>query len=273
MNRCELEGEKVIQVYLLEVGGLRLQIEQLRMEETGKGFHQNAAAVPGWDKLAAWQQEKVSGCARPGTRAQSMGGQLLLQYGAHKKAAMEGPRSPSILWRQLSYPQLLEEIPFPLPLQAACEPRGKPFIRQVPWHYNLSHSGDFAALAVSDAPVGIDIQQMCPYRESVVKRFFSQEEADAFEKGYFEYIREGGRVADASPRMSLFYTLWCRKEAYGKLTGTGLTEDVLKRNMLKDTGMGMYEYGEIPGYCVCVCGEKERRGREMPTEAGGQELR
>lgn len=269
MNRCELEGEKVIQVYLLEVGGLRLQ-----MEETGKGgFAQNAAAVPGWDKLAAWQQEKVSGCAGPGTRAQSMGAQLLLQYGAYKKAAIEFSQSASVLWQQLSYPQLLVEIPSPLPLQAAYEPRGKPYIRQVPWHYNLSHSGDFAALAVSDAPVGIDIQQVRPYRESLVKRFFSQEEADAFEKGFSDSAREGGMAADASPRMALFYTLWCRKEAYGKLTGTGLTEDVLKRNMLKDTGTGMYEYGEIPGYCVCVCGEKERRGREMPIEPGGQELR
>lgn len=45
MNGCEPEGENVIQVYLLEVGGLRLQ-----MEETGSGkFIQNAAALPGWD--------------------------------------------------------------------------------------------------------------------------------------------------------------------------------------------------------------------------------
>lgn len=57
-------------------------------------------------------------------------------------------------------------------------------------------------------------------------------------------------------RECFFYTLWCRKEAYGKLLGTGLTEDVLKRNMLEDVGVHLYEYGEIPGYCICVCGKE-----------------
>ena len=134
MNGCEPEGENVIQVYLLEVGGLRLQ-----MEETGSGkFIQNAAALPGWDKLTAWQQEKVAGCARPGTRAQSMGGQLLLQYGAHRKALTKSSQDAPIRWRQLSYPQLLEEIFSPLPLQVAYAPGGKPFIRQVPWQSAMS---------------------------------------------------------------------------------------------------------------------------------------
>ena len=120
MNGCEPEGENVIQVYLLEVGGLRLQ-----MEETGSGkFIQNAAALPGWDKLTAWQQEKVAGCARPGTRAQSMGGQLLLQYGAHRKALTKSSQDAPIRWRQLSYPQLLEEIFSPLPLQASLNRLG-----------------------------------------------------------------------------------------------------------------------------------------------------
>lgn len=269
MNGCEPEGENVIQVYLLEVGGLRLQ-----MEETGSGkFIQNAAALPGWDKLTAWQQEKVAGCARPGTRAQSMGGQLLLQYGAHRKALTESSQDAPIRWRQLSYPQLLEEIFSPLPLQVAYAPGGKPFIRQVPWHYNLSHSGDYVALAVSDVPVGIDIQQMLPYKESLVKRFFAQEEAAVFESGVSVNNLERELTEGSSPGTALFYRLWCRKEAYGKLKGTGLTEDVLKRNMLKDTGMRLYEYGEIPGYYVCVCCEEEGRRYEMPNEAGGQELR
>lgn len=161
----------------------------------------------------------------------------------------------------------------PLPLQVAYAPGGKPFIRQVPWHYNLSHSGDYVALAVSDVPVGIDIQQMLPYKESLVKRFFAQEEAAVFESGVSVNNLERELTEGSSPGTALFYRLWCRKEAYGKLKGTGLTEDVLKRNMLKDTGMRLYEYGEIPGYYVCVCCEEEGRRYEMPNEAGGQELR
>lgn len=75
-----------------------------------------------------------------------------------------------------------------MPLQAAYGPKGKPYIRQVPWHYNLSHSGDYAALAVSDAPVGIDIQQMRFYQNSLVKRFFAEEETAAYERLILETI-------------------------------------------------------------------------------------
>ena len=157
----------MIQVYLLAVGELRCQIEK------------NTASLPGWEKLAGWQQEKISRCAAPGTRALCMGGQLLLQYGAcewaasfdkldAKPAAIEN----GISWRVIDFSELPEHIAAPQPLTVAYEAGGKPHILHVPWHYNLSHSGDYVALAISDASVGIDIQQMRPYRDSLVKRFF-----------------------------------------------------------------------------------------------------
>lgn len=249
----------MIQVYLLQVRELRQQMEEL----VSAGRTVEAAAAPGWDKLALWQQEKICGCAQPGTRALCLGGQLLLQYGAHEELAWGRNREKCgeevIRWQQLAFSQLLEGIPGPLPLQAAYGPKGKPYICQVSWHYNLSHSGDYVALAISDVPVGIDIQQMRPYRDSLVKRFFAEEEAAAYENLLPENIsgrkRAEGQQGDS--RAAFFYTLWCRKEAYGKLLGTGLTEDVLKRNLLEDIGAHLYEYGELPGYCVCVCGEKQ----------------
>lgn len=241
----------MIHVYLLAVSELRRRMEEI-------------AALPGWDRLAPWQQEKISRCTRTGTRALCMGGQLLLQYGAHKKSVSENPQSGrgaeqetdgTILWQHLSYSRLLEEIPAPFPLQAAYGHQGKPYIVGVPWHYNLSHSGDYVALAVGDAPVGVDIQQMRPCRDSLVKRFFSEEEAAVYESLTVSEIPErstsDGRRHETAK--TLFYTLWCRKEAYGKLKGTGLTEDVLKRNMLEDVDAHLYEYGGIPGYRVCVC--------------------
>lgn len=240
----------MIQVYLLAVGELRRQMEK------------NAAALPGWDKLADWQQEKISRCAAPGTRALCMGGQLLLQYGAREWSAggavvfdvsdaRPATEENGISWRVIEFSRLTEYIAAPQPLAAAYEPGGKPYIRHVPWHYNLSHSGDYAALAISDVPVGIDIQQMRPYRDSLVKRFFAAEEAAVYESLV---------PMDVQGQNTLFYTLWCRKEAYGKLLGTGLTEEVLKCNMLEDTGVNLYEYGELPGYRICVCGGMDRAG-------------
>ncbi len=270
----------MIQVYLLEVGKLRRQMEKTACA----GESMDTTVLPGWDKLADWQREKISRCAAPGARALCMGGQLLLQYGANEWAARaslmqgelyEGKKFPIISWRIIDFDRLPECIPAPQPLEAAYEPKGKPYILHVPWHYNLSHSGDYVALAISDVPVGVDIQQMRPYKDSLVKRFFSEKEAALYESllssdvpkestpaGESRVSADVLRQNDAKQQVfedgeTLFYTLWCRKEAYGKLLGTGLTEDVLKRNLLEDTGVHLYEYGELPGYRICVCGEKK----------------
>lgn len=271
----------MIRVYLLEVGGLRRQMEK------------GVPALSGWDRLTDWQREKISRCAFPGAAALCMGGQLLLQYGAYvwssraalrqgrlhgqqadlrdgieEAAYMKMPERESaiseegISWSVPDLARICRTVPAPQPLQAACEARGKPYILHVPWHYNLSHSGDYAALAISDAPVGIDIQQMRPYRDSLVKRFFSDEEAAAYEKLVCAETRDQGtpggpnavevRRGDTAGA-ALFYTLWCRKEAYGKLLGTGLTEKVLKCNMLGDIHARLYESRELSGYRICVC--------------------
>ncbi|MFG6358425.1 MAG: 4'-phosphopantetheinyl transferase superfamily protein [Acetatifactor sp.] len=285
----------MIQVYLLAVSELRRRMEEImsagkapktpggaggdRVRQTVlDGGRFNMETLPGWEVLAPWQQEKICRRAQTGARALSMGGQLLLQYGAHRRRTLlrerqggeDGERQTdgAITWERLSYPRLLENIWAPLPLQAAYGLHGKPYIADVPWHYNLSHSGDYVALAMGDAPVGIDIQQMRPYRDTLVRRFFAEREAAAYERTgeTAAYERTGAaagpgerlyadRESAYGDRTAFFYMLWCRKEAYGKLRGTGLTEDVLKRNMLEDVDARLYEYSEIPGYRVCVCSE------------------
>lgn len=221
------------------------------MGELRRQIANGVSAAPGWDKLTGWQREKISRCVAPGAKALCMGGQFLLQYGAYEWGESTSPgqeescgqRTDSgISWHILDLAQLLESIFAPQSLTVAYGDKGKPYIPHVPWHYNLSHSGDYAALAISDTPVGMDIQQMRPYRDALVKRFFSEDEAAAYES-----------LVSRDIQKTLFYTLWCRKEAYGKLKGTGLTEDVLKRNMLEDVDAHLYEYGGIPGYRVCVC--------------------
>lgn len=269
----------MIQVYFLAVGELRCQMEKMAYRKENPNGSSSissiAADLPGWDKLADWQREKILRCANPGARALCMGGQLLLQYGACEWSAGDSLlQSELISWRIIDFSRLPEYIPAPQPLAVAYEPKGKPYILHVPWYYNLSHSGDYVALAISDAPVGIDIQQKRPYTDSLVKRFFSEVEATAYESLFLAdaseremtVVEEQKSACTKKPdiakkqlfrdRETLFYTLWCRKEAYGKLLGTGLTEDVLKRNMLEDMGVHLYEYGELPGYCVCVCSEE-----------------
>lgn len=76
-------------------------------------------------------------------------------------------------------------------------------------YFNLSHSGGWTVVAVSDGEVGVDIQQVKPVALRLAKRFFTEEERRLTE--------EAGDGAT-----ELFYRFWTVKEAYLKALGTGL---------------------------------------------------
>lgn len=77
---------------------------------------------------------------------------------------------------------------------------------------SLSHSGGWLAVAVADAPVGVDIE--LPRRdrdwEALARFVFSPEE--------LRRLRDG----DAAARARLFHAFWTLKEARGKRSGEGL---------------------------------------------------
>jgi 4'-phosphopantetheinyl transferase len=89
----------------------------------------------------------------------------------------------------------------------------KPFLKNASLHYNVSHSGDWIAIAVSETNTGIDIEFVDPsFRyHDIISEYFSTEEA--------KYIVDD----DAHSR---FFLLWTRKEALTKATGKGLDDDL-----------------------------------------------
>lgn len=87
---------------------------------------------------------------------------------------------------------------------------GKPVFRGEPeLHFNLSHSGSFALCALSDHPVGVDIEALRPRREGLAESILSPEE--------LTWYHTQGSTTQA------LLTLWTRKEALCKYRGTGLT--------------------------------------------------
>ncbi len=215
---------------------------------------------------------------RPGkARAASVGAGLLLQA-----AVRDGDREACSQWRRYSVNELmdiLQEKP-PLELAYVCGREGKPYFRDLPFYFNLSHSGDYVLCVVSAAEIGADIQQHRrrekekdregsggseqnafrdnnPILGKLASRFFSERECDALNRAGAE-------------REQLFFRLWARKEAYGKLTGKGVT-GVLGMDMLPETGQeedkllsgegefsrekGIFweEYGSIEGYSIALC--------------------
>lgn len=81
-------------------------------------------------------------------------------------------------------------------------------------YFNLSHSGDYLALAFSrDSEVGIDIEKLHPIknRQLIANRFFHPEEARHL------YLHNRNDAED------LFFLYWTMKEAFVKGLGTGLS--------------------------------------------------
>lgn len=83
---------------------------------------------------------------------------------------------------------------------------GKPYIEGNPLHFSLSHSDDKGIIAISDKPVGADIEIFKDrLRKSVIERFSAREQAEiAGERDFLKH--------------------WTAREAYVKLYGLTIAE-------------------------------------------------
>ena len=95
--------------------------------------------------------------------------------------------------------------------------QGKPFIKdREDIFFNLSHSGQLAACALSDKPVGIDIEGRQTFKESLIQRVFAAEELE-LAKG------TGGQPGISKDKFCTL--LWTVKESLMKYFGKGLSMD------------------------------------------------
>lgn len=94
-----------------------------------------------------------------------------------------------------------------LPLRRSAGPYGKPFLPALPgFEFSLSHSGDRVICAVSDTPVGADLELPRPMRAGFAARFCTPEEQ-----------------ALLACHPAWFCDLWMCKEAVMKCSGFGLS--------------------------------------------------
>ena len=76
-------------------------------------------------------------------------------------------------------------------------------------YFNISHSGDYVTLAISDSEVGCDIQELRSYNPRVAGRNYCQRETELIECSLSED--------------EVFIRLWALKESVLKYTGKGLS--------------------------------------------------
>lgn len=100
---------------------------------------------------------------------------------------------------------------------------GKPFLTDSQICFSISHAGGLCAVAVSDAPVGVDLQDLDAVARikdpaAFVQRFFTDDEQEAFLK---------------SPTHESLCELWTKKEALVKLLGFKLGNSLSSLSTLK----------------------------------------
>ncbi len=88
---------------------------------------------------------------------------------------------------------------------------GKPYCVGAPAHVSIAHSAGRVACAVSDAPVGLDLERVREIDPAVSRKFCTPPEA--------AYL---AAAPDEAERQARFFRLWTLKEAYLKAEGRGL---------------------------------------------------
>ncbi len=97
---------------------------------------------------------------------------------------------------------------------------GKPSLLGGP-AFSLTHAGGYAALAVGEGPVGLDVEPLDrPFRR-LSGRYFTEAER---------------RWLEADPTAKRFYTLWTRLEALTKADGRGLLMEDRTQSLLDTEG-------------------------------------
>jgi 4'-phosphopantetheinyl transferase len=141
------------------------------------------------------------------------------------------------LWLEYAIPKVPEII---------YDHDGKPQFKTSGVKFSLSHCRAAVACAVSDSPVGVDIETMDHYSPELAARVMSQTEVNRI---------------NHSPDPALTFTrLWTMKESLFKLTGDDNGGDIA--GMLKNADQ--YDFTTIvhPTFLVTACQRKDNDSKK-----------
>lgn len=109
-------------------------------------------------------------------------------------------------------------------IEFAIGPHGKPALPNHPdIHFNLSHCPKAVACAVSDSPVGVDIESLGRYKDTLARHTLSPDEMQSLTASVYP---DRPHLTPAAVTDLTFTILWTKKEALLKLIGTGITDNL-----------------------------------------------
>ena len=114
---------------------------------------------------------------------------------------------------------------------------GKPYLAGHPdIHFNLSHCMKAIAVAVSNRPVGIDVESFRSYSDGLLGKTMNP--------------AEKAEILSSQAPEEMFAAYWTRKEAVFKLNGTGITDNL--HGILTDKTKTDTTVNREKGYAVSV---------------------
>ena len=109
--------------------------------------------------------------------------------------------------------EMLESMGLSHPFLFTKNEHGKPFLKDYPEvHFNLSHCKNGILVAVSNEPVGVDIESYHDANDSLIRYTMNDEERRI--------------ITESADPVRAFTEYWTKKEAVFKLRGTGITHDL-----------------------------------------------
>lgn len=173
------------------------------------------------ESLPSWRRERFERLQNPAVRQESLGAGLLFSFAMRRRGV--DPDAP-----------------------VAFLPAGKPVLSgRDDAHFSLSHAGRYVLCAVSDRPVGADVQPVRSVNLSIARRFHPDEQA------WLSALPEDERQAG-------LFRLWTRKEAWVKAVSRDRMLALDEANVLRDVG-GLFfrDYTIAADVPAAVCGAEE----------------
>lgn len=159
--------------------------------------------------LSDYRRKKIEKIKNENAKRLSLGAELILYYALKKHC-------PDIS----------------LPPEVKISPAGKPYIDGA--FFSLSHSHEYAACAVSDSDVGLDIEKINPAQKLAVgKKFLTDEELKLL-------------------TTDNFFDFWTKKESFIKLRGFNKLPDPKAFSVIN----GNFCTFKKNGYCITAASEK-----------------